>query len=80
MMYSQSPTEVVGRDMLPFVQVTVTSRTKELQLSVLIPFRFVNLCVEFPGFHSSFFCQILGPVFTIVPLREKESVRIAVVL
>ena len=52
----------------------MSSRTKELQLSVLMrPCRFVDLFVKFPGFHSSFYCKILGPVFRLFPVWAQRK-------
>ena len=67
------PTDMEGRDGLPCVRVPMSSRTRELRLSVLIrPFCFVDFFVMLPGFDWSFLCQILGPIFTLFPLNKRS--------
>ena len=59
MMHSRSPTDLDGRERLPFPGFPCR-RGRQIR-----PFCFVDFFVKFPGFYSSFFCKIFGLVFTI---------------
>ena len=59
---------------MPPLSVFPCCRSTELRLSVLIrPFRFVDVFVKFPSSHSSSFCKMLDPVFTIVLSESKMA-------
>ena len=75
-MYSRSPTDAEDRDGLPFLgSHGVEGERTSFDRPDTSSFYFEDFFVKFPSFHSSFFCNILDPIFTIFPRLRGVSSR-----